>query len=110
MPRSQRRQLSGKPALAGAQLVVVCQKLWKEHDLSRLFDHCTIDPDNRLVWRANKRRLDAEAIRDGMLAVSGELDLNRPAGSLVGRKIGDGSPDEVRANPDVISAYLGTVH
>ena len=27
-----------------------------------------------------------------------------------GKKIGDGSPDEVRANPDVISAYLGTAH
>ena len=27
-----------------------------------------------------------------------------------GKKIGDGSPDEVRANPDVISAYLGTTH
>ena len=27
-----------------------------------------------------------------------------------GRKIGDGSPSEVRANPDVISAYLGTTH
>ena len=25
-----------------------------------------------------------------------------------GKKIGDGTPDEVRANPDVISAYLGT--
>ena len=27
-----------------------------------------------------------------------------------GKKIGDGTPDEVRSNPDVISAYLGTSH
>ncbi|MCE9660315.1 MAG: ABC transporter ATP-binding protein [Burkholderiales bacterium] len=27
-----------------------------------------------------------------------------------GKKIGDGKPDEVRANPEVISAYLGTSH
>ncbi|MGY3581647.1 branched-chain amino acid transport system ATP-binding protein [Bradyrhizobium sp. USDA 4341] len=27
-----------------------------------------------------------------------------------GRKVGDGSPEEVRKNPDVISAYLGTAH
>ena len=27
-----------------------------------------------------------------------------------GKKIGDGTPDEVRASPDVISAYLGTSH
>ena len=27
-----------------------------------------------------------------------------------GKKIGDGSPDEVRSNPEVISAYLGTGH
>ena len=27
-----------------------------------------------------------------------------------GRKIGDGAPDEVKNNPDVIAAYLGTSH
>jgi len=27
-----------------------------------------------------------------------------------GKKIGDGTPEEVRTNPDVISAYLGTGH
>jgi hypothetical protein len=32
------------------------------------------DPDNLLFGRANRRRLDAEAIRDTMLAVTGELD------------------------------------
>ena len=41
------------------------------------------DPDNRLLWRANKRRLDAEVIRDSMLAVSGLLDISGRPGSLV---------------------------
>jgi hypothetical protein len=33
-----------------------------------------IDPQNRLLWRRSLRRLDAEVIRDAMLAVSGQLD------------------------------------
>ncbi|MDZ4850570.1 MAG: DUF1549 and DUF1553 domain-containing protein [Pirellulaceae bacterium] len=47
------------------------------------------DPDNRLLWRVSKRRLDAEVIRDSMLAVSRELDMKRPDGSLVATVIGD---------------------
>ncbi len=35
-----------------------------------------IDPDNALIWRMPTRRLEMEAMRDAMLAVSGELDLN----------------------------------
>jgi mono/diheme cytochrome c family protein len=33
-----------------------------------------VDADNRLLWRMNRRRLDAEALRDAVLAVSGTLD------------------------------------
>lgn len=33
-----------------------------------------VDPDNRLLWRGNARRLQAESIRDALLAVSGQLD------------------------------------
>ena len=33
------------------------------------------DPDNRLVWRFNRHRLDVEAMRDSLLSVSGKLDL-----------------------------------
>jgi len=34
----------------------------------------TIDPDNRLLWRMPRQRLEAEAIRDAMLATAGTLD------------------------------------
>ena len=33
-----------------------------------------LDPENRLLWKANRRRADAEVIRDSILAVSGKLD------------------------------------
>src|SRR5262249_54139617 len=33
-----------------------------------------IDPENRLLWKMNRLRLEAEAIRDTMLAVAGTLD------------------------------------
>lgn len=34
-----------------------------------------VDPDNRLMWRMNRRRLDVEAWRDAMLRASGTLVL-----------------------------------
>src|SRR5262249_45008665 len=34
----------------------------------------SVDPENRFLWRMNRQRLDVEAWRDAMLAVSGRLD------------------------------------
>jgi hypothetical protein len=34
-----------------------------------------IDPENQLLWRMNRRRLEIESLRDSMLAVAGRLDL-----------------------------------
>ena len=42
-----------------------------------------LDPDNRLLWRMNRQRLEAEAIRDSLLAVSGELQPSEGGPALV---------------------------
>ncbi|MDB6021322.1 MAG: Protein of unknown function (DUF1553)/Protein of unknown function (DUF1549)/Planctomycete, partial [Pedosphaera sp.] len=37
--------------------------------------YSAIDPDNKWLWRMNRRRLDFEALRDTVLAIGGDLDL-----------------------------------
>ncbi len=41
----------------------------------------TADPENALLWRMNQRRLDAEAIRDAILASAGRLNTTPPIAS-----------------------------
>lgn len=43
--------------------------------------YALLDPENRLLWRMNRRRLDFEAMRDSLLFASGQLDrtLGGPA-------------------------------
>ena len=48
-----------------------------------------IDPGNRLLWRANLRRLEFEPLRDSLLAIGGQLDTN-----LYGR------PVDLRLHPE----------
>jgi hypothetical protein len=43
------------------------------------------DPDNELVWRMSKRRLDAEVLRDALLAVGGRLSSEPRSSSPVAR-------------------------
>ncbi len=46
------------------------------------------DPENKLLWRMNRQRLDFESLRDAMLAASGQMDLNT-----------GGVPDEITSWP-----------
>jgi len=43
-----------------------------------------VDPENRLLWHMNRRRLEAEAIRDAMLVVSGQLDGRQAGPAVIG--------------------------
>jgi hypothetical protein len=42
------------------------------------------DPENRYLWRMNRKRMDAESLRDGILAANGSLDLALGGESLNG--------------------------
>ena len=46
------------------------------YQMSSTYDEraATVDPDNRLHWRNDARRLEAEEVRDALLAASGRLD------------------------------------
>jgi mono/diheme cytochrome c family protein len=60
------------------------KKLTKEILMSRTYQLSSTvveadaakDSDNRLYWRANRRRLEAEGIWDALLSASGKIDLN----------------------------------
>ncbi len=43
-------------------------------ETAETIDGATIDPENQLLWRMDRRRLESEIIRDSTLAVSGTID------------------------------------
>lgn len=73
------------------------------------------DPDNRLLWRAAPRRLEAESVRDAMLTVGGHLKPDRPDKPLIAAA-GEGTvgqavfePEIRKIEADVRSVYLPRV-
>lgn len=59
--------------------LIVTSRTWRlasSTDSMAESDNTGIDPDNHYHWRANVRRLDAEVIRDSVLAVTGRLDTS----------------------------------
>ncbi|MBK7642708.1 MAG: DUF1549 domain-containing protein [Planctomycetes bacterium] len=70
----------------------------------------TADPENLTLWRMPERRLEAEAIRDAMLAAAGTLERTPPVGSPVGTLEGATRREELLApilkDRPVRSVYL----
>ena len=60
------------------------------------------DPENRLLWRANRQRLDAEALRDSLLFVAGKLDLK------LGGHAGPAHRRESSGAPSTVSSAAGS--
>src|SRR5262249_36312904 len=63
-------------------------------------DYGSHDPENRLLWRFPYRRLEAEAIRDSILAVSGRLNPKMYGPSMYphvpkGALAGSSDPDKI---------------
>ena len=90
--------------------------LSRTYQLGSAFDEKSFatDPENTLVWRMSKRRLDAECIRDAILATSQQLQLQPPIGSPVAlagdgpvsRPRRGGSDVAINAATNVRSVYL----
>jgi mono/diheme cytochrome c family protein len=53
--------------------LIVCSAVYRQTSRENPA-FAAIDGDNRYLWRQNRRRLDAEAVRDSVLAISGTLD------------------------------------
>ena len=60
---------------------IVLTRTYRQASSHNLKAH-EVDPDNRLLWRANRRRLEAESYRDSVLAISGALDRTRGGPTL----------------------------
>jgi len=58
-----------------------------------------VDPENRLLWRMNRRRLDAESIRDGILLLAGRLDHKQGGPTLPTHSLDSFSPEGGKVNP-----------
>lgn len=79
--------------------------------LSSQFDasQMELDPENVYLARGNSRKLDAESMRDAILAVSGQIDLKRPAKSPIAKMgevpIGPNGPAVLP--PGALTALVG---
>ena len=89
------RLIRGGWKLKSLHRLIVSSRTWQRDSLvpttKPFTTQLVTDATNRHLWRANRRRLDLESLRDTLLAVSGRLDLE-----MFGRPTAITSPDNRR--------------
>ena len=68
-----RRFIDGGWSVKAMHRLILLSSTYQQKS-DRRDDGFEADPRNQLLWRQNRRRLDFEAMRDGVLAVAGKLD------------------------------------
>jgi mono/diheme cytochrome c family protein len=67
------RLLDADWSLKALHREIVCSATYRQASVDR--PECrAVDPENRLLWRMNRRRLELESMRDTLLALGGQLD------------------------------------
>jgi hypothetical protein len=68
--------LKGGQSIKSLHRIIVTSATYRQSS-SYHAEHAQLDSSNRYLWRMNRRQLDAEALRDTVLYISGTLDLTR---------------------------------
>jgi hypothetical protein len=101
-----------KGSLKALHRLIVTSAVYRQSSANRP-DAAKKDAEDRLLWRMNRTRLDAESVRDAVLAIAGKLDLTvgGPSVRMFFFK-DDHSPvyDYARYDPDAPGAYRRSIY
>ncbi|MBI1324877.1 DUF1553 domain-containing protein [bacterium] len=61
-------------SLKSLHRLIVTSETYRQASADRP-EAAAVDADNRLLWRQNRQRLDADTFRDSVLSISGRIDL-----------------------------------
>jgi hypothetical protein len=68
--------LEGDWKLKRIHKMIVMSAAWQQSSIHpKQAEYQQVDSENHRLWRANRRRMDAEALRDALLSASGQIDL-----------------------------------
>ncbi len=73
-------------------------------------DHAAlVDPENRLLWRFHRQRMDVEVLRDSLLALSGRLD-ETPGGTLLPTRNREYVTSTANVNPAIYGSPRRSIY